>query len=250
MSELANKPLVSHSCRERLSVVLARAGYGSRRACDELIATNRVRVNGELATLGCKVAADIDSIEVDGIPVPVRPGLVYYLLNKPKGVISTAKDTHERPTVVSLVPAIPRVFPVGRLDAETEGLILLTNDGEFSHHISHPSYGIEKEYLVEVAREPSKMALSRLRRGVQLDDGWTAPAKVSRLADRLLRISIREGRKREVRRMCSAVGCPVVRLVRTRIGPLSDRSLQPGQWRRLTAQEVVMLRAAAGSKPS
>jgi 23S rRNA pseudouridine2605 synthase len=235
---------------ERLSVVLARAGYGSRRSCDELIAAHRVRVNGKLAVVGCKVNPEVDEIEVDGIPVPARPDLVYYLLNKPRGVISTAKDTHGRPTVVSFVPKTPRVFPVGRLDVDTEGLILLTNDGEFSYLITHPSHGIEKEYLVEVVREPSKAALSRLRRGVQLDDGWTAPAKVSHLAERLLRISIREGRKREVRRMCDAVGCPVARLVRTRIGPLHDRSLRPGQWRRLTVQEVVKLRAAAKLKPS
>jgi 23S rRNA pseudouridine2605 synthase len=140
--------------------------------------------------------------------------------------------------VVELVPDEPRVFSVGRLDADTEGLLLLTNDGDLAHRLTHPSFGIEKEYLAEVEGEPSPAALRRLRRGIELDDGMTAPARVSAVAPRALRITIHEGRNRQVRRMCEAVGHPVIRLVRTRIGPIVDRRLQPGAWRRLSPDEV------------
>src|SRR5690606_14496119 len=161
-------------------------------------------------------------------------GLVHYLLNKPAGVITTASDPQGRPTVVSLVPPEPRVFPVGRLDADSEGLLLLTNDGDLAHRLTHPSLGVDKEYLVEVDGEPHRGALRRLREGVELADGLTAPAKVALLGDRTLRITIHEGRNRQMRRMCEAVGTPVQRLVRTRIGPLRDRRLAPGEWRPLT----------------
>src|SRR5690606_10012951 len=152
------------------------AGLGSRRACEELIEDERVTVNGEVAVLGRRIDVERDHVEVDGVPLSVRPGLVYYLLNKPAGVITTAADTHGRPTVVDLVPAQPRVFPVGRLDADTEGLLILTNDGDLAHRLTHPSFGVEKEYIAEVEGTPSRAAIRRLREGVELDDGPTAPA--------------------------------------------------------------------------
>ena len=168
----------------------------------------------------------------------MRPDLVYYLLNKPAGVITTSRDTHDRPTVVDLVPRDPRVFSVGRLDVDTEGLLLLTNDGDLANRVAHPSHGIEKEYLAVVdGGVVSAGAIRSLRSGIELDDGMTAPAKVSQPDPGVLRLTIHEGRNRQVRRMCEAVGHPVTRLVRTRIGPLSDRSLQPGNWRELTTDE-------------
>ncbi len=230
---------------ERLQKVLARRGFGSRRAFEDLIAAGRVRVNGERAVLGRRVDVDHDTIEVDGVRVGVRSGLVYYLLNKPRGVVTTASDPQGRPTVVELVPLEPRVFPVGRLDADTEGLLVLTNDGELAHRLTHPSFGVDKEYLAHVRGDPHPAALRRLREGVDLDDGATAPARVTRVDEGVLRITIHEGRNRQVRRMCEAVGHPVLRLVRTRIGPLADRRLKPGEWRPLEAGEVRALAAAA-----
>ncbi|HVE46593.1 MAG TPA: pseudouridine synthase [Acidimicrobiales bacterium] len=231
---------------ERLQKVLARRGFGSRRTCEELIAGGRVRVNGETAVLGRRVNVDRDTVEVDGVRVGVRENLVYYLLNKPPGVVTTASDPQGRRTVIDLVPLEPRVFPVGRLDADTEGLLLLTNDGELAHRLTHPSFGVEKEYLAEVASRPSLTALQRLRRGVVLDDGQTAPARVVLVAPTALRITIHEGRNRQVRRMCASVGHPVVRLVRTRIGPLAERGLRPGQWRPLSLAERRALEEATG----
>ncbi|HEY8527211.1 MAG TPA: pseudouridine synthase [Acidimicrobiales bacterium] len=229
---------------ERLQKVLAQAGFGSRRACEELIAAGRVRVNGRVAELGDRADPATDRIEVDGAPVGTAPGLVHYLLNKPRGVVTTASDPQGRPTVVELVPSEPRVFPVGRLDADTEGLLLLTNDGELAHRLTHPSFGVDKEYLAEVEGRPSRGALRRLREGVELEDGVTAPAKVSTVGERLLRLTIHEGRNRQVRRMCAAVGHPVRRLVRVRIGPIADRKLAPGSWRPLTQAEVRSLEQA------
>jgi 23S rRNA pseudouridine2605 synthase len=231
---------------ERLQKVLAQRGYGSRRAGEELIAAGRVSVNGEVAELGRRIDVEHDVVEVDGHLVPVRPGLVHYLLNKPTGVVTTAKDTHGRPTVVELVPAEPRVFPVGRLDADTEGLLVLTNDGELAHRLTHPRFGVDKEYLVQVRGVPGPGALRRLRGGVDLDDGLTAPARVSQPEAGVLRMTIHEGRNRQVRRMCEAIGHPVERLVRVRIGPISDRRLAPGSWRDLTIEEVRLLAEAAG----
>ena len=230
---------------ERLQKVLARLGYGSRRACEELIVAGRVRVNGEPAELGRRVDLLGDRLTVDGVPVPVMPGSVYYLLNKPAGVVTTADDPEGRPTVVQLVPAEPRVFPVGRLDADTEGLLVLTNDGELAQWLAHPSFGIEKEYLAEVRGVPGPAVLRALRHGVELDDGMTAPARVGVLAPGVLRLAVHQGRNRQVRRMLEAVGHPVRRLVRTRIGPVSDAGLAPGQWRHLSAREVRALASAA-----
>jgi 23S rRNA pseudouridine2605 synthase len=224
---------------ERLQKVLAQHGFGSRRVCEELIAAGRVTVNGEVAVLGRRVDVDADEVAVDGVPVGVRPGLVYYLLNKPTGVVTTAADTHGRPTVVELVPAEPRVFPVGRLDLETEGLLLLTNDGDLANRLTHPRHGVEKEYLAELdGGSLSPRDLRRLREGIDLEDGRTAPATASQPDAGVLRITIHEGRNRQVRRMCAALGHPVRRLVRVRIGPLRDTQLAPGTWRPLTAAEV------------
>ena len=232
----------------RLQKVLAQAGLGSRRTCEDLIERRRVRVNGEVAVLGRRVDPEVDVVEVDGAQIGVKPGLVHYLLHKPAGVISTASDPQGRPTVVDLVPAEPRVFPVGRLDGDSEGLLLLTNDGDLTHRLTHPSYGVDKEYLVEVDGDPSRGALAKLRDGIELEDGRTAPAKVAQLDARLLRITIHEGRNRQIRRMCEAIGHPVVRLVRTRIGPLTDRSLKAGEWRALTQDEVRALERAVVGK--
>ncbi len=233
---------------ERLQKVLAATGFGSRRSCEELIAAGRVTVNGEVAVLGRRVDPEHDLVEVDGAPIGVRPGLVYYLLNKPTGVVSTSRDTHGRPTVVDLVPSEPRVYSVGRLDADTEGLLLLTNDGELANRIAHPSGGVDKEYLATVrGGRVTPSAIRSLREGIELDDGRTAPAKVSQPDVGVLRLTIHEGRNRQVRRMCEAVGHPVERLVRTRIGPLADRSLRPGEWRELTADERRALVEAVAS---
>ncbi len=229
---------------ERLQKVLARVGIGSRRVCEDLIAEGRVLVDGEVAVLGRRVDVETALIELDGAPIGVRPDLVHYLLNKPAGVVTTADDPHGRPTVVGLVPTEPRVFPVGRLDFDTEGLLLLTNDGELAHRLTHPSFGVEKEYVAELQGSPSRATLRRLREGIELDDGVTAPARAALLEPSVLRLTIHEGRNRQVRRMCDAIGHPVVRLIRTRIGPLADRSLAPGAWRELTGDELRSLQRA------
>ena len=233
---------------ERLQKVLARHGFGSRRLCEELIADERVTVNGEVAVLGRRVDVEHDEVAVDGTVIGVRPGLVHYLLNKPTGVVTTAEDPQGRPTVVDLVPDDPRVFPVGRLDLDTEGLLLLTNDGPLTHRLTHPSFGVEKEYLAEVSGgRPSRGALRALRDGVELEDGRTAPARASLVGDHAIRLVIHEGRNRQVRRMCEAIDHPVTRLVRVRIGPIAHRTLPPGEWRRLTQDEVRALERAAGA---
>ncbi len=229
---------------ERLQKVMARLGVGSRRVCEDLISDGRVTVNGEVPVLGRRVDTAVDRVELDGVPLPVQPGLVHYLVNKPAGVVSTAEDTHGRPAVVSLVPDEPRVFPVGRLDMDSEGLILVTNDGELTHRLTHPSFGVPKEYLVQVEGEPTSGEVRRLREGVELDDGMTAPARVAVVAPTLLRMVIHEGRNRQIRRMCETVGHPVLRLVRTRIGPVTDPSLSPGTYRPLSFDEVRSLAAA------
>ncbi|MDE0803359.1 MAG: pseudouridine synthase [Acidimicrobiales bacterium] len=234
---------------ERLQKILARVGVASRRVVEDMIADGRVRVNGEVAELGNRADAETDAIEIDGALVGVRPDTVWYLLNKPKGVVTTASDPHGRPVVLDLVPPEPRVFPVGRLDMDTEGLLLLTNDGEVTHRLTHPSYGVEKEYLAHVDGRPSRGALRSLREGVELDDGLTAPAKASTVGDDVIRLVIHEGRNRQVRRMCEAVGHPVVRLVRVRIGPIADRSLEPGACRQLTVDEVRTLERAVVERP-
>ncbi len=235
---------------ERLQKVLARAGFGSRRTNELLIADGRVTVNGEVAVLGRRVDPHTDRIALDGVPVVVDSTLVHWLLNKPAGYVTTAADTHGRPTVLDLVPPEPRVFPVGRLDLDTEGLLVLTNDGDLAQLLTHPRHGVEKEYFVEVEGKPTPAELRRLREGVELDDGPTRAAQAKILQESptgttALAIVVKEGRKRMVRRMCSAVGHPVVRLARTRIGPLRDPHLAPGAWRTLERSEVRALYAAA-----
>jgi 23S rRNA pseudouridine2605 synthase len=230
-----------------LQKVLARVGLGSRRVCEGLIEEGRVEVNGEVAALGRRVDPERDRVTLDGATIPVRPGLVYYLLNKPAKMVTTVSDPEGRPTVMELVPDEPRVFPIGRLDWDTEGLLILTNDGDLAHGLTHPSRGVEKTYLAEVEGVPTRGELRRLREGVELEDGRTAPAK-ARLAQTTptgaaLELVIHEGRNRQVRRMCEAVGHPVRRLVRTQIGPLVDRRLPPGQWRSLKPEEIRALYA-------
>ncbi len=238
---------------ERLQKVLARAGLGSRRACEAFIAQGRVTVDGEIATLGRRVDTATDHVELDGVPVPVLPDLVTYLLNKPAAVVTTASDPQGRRVVVDLVPAAPRVFPVGRLDYDSEGLLILTNDGDLAQLLSHPRHGVAKAYLAEVEGVPGAGALRALREGVELDDGKTAPARAVVVATHgsgaALELVIHEGRNRQVRRMCEAVGHPVTRLVRTRIGPISDARLAPGTWRIVAPDEVRALYGAALDRP-
>jgi 23S rRNA pseudouridine2605 synthase len=196
--------------------------------------------------LGQRIDTATARVEIDGNLIPVAPDLVYYLLNKPDGVVTTADDPQGRPTVVALVPVEPRVFPVGRLDRHTEGLLVLTNDGALAQLLTHPSHGVPKEYVAEVAGgTPAPGALRALRQGVELEDGPTAPAEVGVLAEGVLRLVIHEGRNRQVRRMCEAIGHPVQRLVRTRIGPVRDTKLAPGRWRALSVEEVRALAASA-----
>ena len=235
---------------ERLQKVLARAGLGSRRACEELIAAGRVTVDGEVVVLGARVDPAHDRIVVDGVPVVVDETRVYWLLNKPAGYVTTAHDPQGRPTVIELVPDEPRSFAVGRLDRDTEGLLILTNDGELAELLTHPRHGVEKAYLAEVEGVPSPGALRALREGIELEDGPARAVRaqvVQRARDGVsaLEIVLKEGRKRIVRRMCEAVGHPVRRLVRTRIGPLTDPKLAPGAHRPLTPAEVRSLYAAA-----
>jgi 23S rRNA pseudouridine2605 synthase len=238
----------THPEGERLQKILSRSGVASRRASEQMIEDGRITVNGQPARLGQRIHPETDKVAVDAVPVGIAPGMVYYLLNKPRGIITTAEDPQGRPTVVQEVPDDPRVFPVGRLDLDTEGLLLLTNDGDLTHRLTHPSFGVDKEYLAEVDGRPSRGALRSLRQGIELDDGPTAPAKVSQLEPSLLRIVIHEGRNRQIRRMCEAVGHPVKRLVRTRIGPLLDRKLKPGEWRELTRDEVQALEQAVADR--
>lgn len=222
---------------ERLQKIMARAGMASRRVCEQMIVAGQVLLNGELATLGDRAGLH-DRIDVDGIPLLRDPSLVHYLLHKPTGVVSTADDPGGRRTVVDLVPDVRRVFPVGRLDTDTEGLLIVTNNGELTHLLTHPKFGVPKEYLAHVEGTPSRAALRALREGVELDDGMTAPAEVSMPQPGMVRLVIHEGRNRQVRRMCEAVGHPIVRLVRTRIGPIVDPKLAAGEWRDLGDDEV------------
>lgn len=224
----------------RLNAYLARAGIASRRGADELIKAGRVRVNGEPGQLNTFVG-DADDVEVDGRLVS-KQKLAYVLLNKPFAVVTTMSDPEGRRTVRDVVDHPARVVPVGRLDVDTTGALLLTNDGQLAHRLAHPRYEVEKVYVAHVEGEPSEAALRTLRDGVELDDGRTAPAKVRRLAPDRLEVSIHEGRNRQVRRMLEAVGHPVRRLHRSRYAGLHVQNLAPGAWRELTAAEVERLR--------
>jgi len=227
----------------RLNSYLARAGVASRRGADELIKDGRVLVNGRPGELNTFVAAR-DIVELDGKRVTAQR-LAYVFLHKPSGVVTTARDPHGRPTVVELVRHASRVVPVGRLDADTTGALLLTNDGPLAHRLAHPRYGVEKVYEVDVRGEPDDEALRRLADGVELDDGRTAPAKARRLGASRLELTLHEGRKHQVKRMCAALGHPVVRLHRSRYAGLQAGGLAPGEWRELEPAEVDRLRSLA-----
>lgn len=228
----------------RLNAFLARAGIASRRGSDELIRAGRVLVNGRPGELS-SVVGRRDIVEVDGRQV-VRQPLAYVLLHKPVGVVTTARDPQGRRTVVDLVPKEPRVVPVGRLDVDTTGALLLTNDGELAHRLAHPRYGVPKVYEADVEGSPSADALARLRNGIELDDGATAPAEVRRLAPTRIELTLHEGRNRQVKRMCEAVGHPVRRLHRSRYAGLAVVGLPRGEWRTLTKGEVARLRESVG----
>jgi pseudouridine synthase len=235
---------------ERLQRALARAGFGSRRACEDLIRGGRVKVNGRLATLGDRVDSGCDVVEVRGHRISTDPDLRYFALHKPAGVTTTMRDPHATTDLRGYLPPGSRVFPVGRLDRDTEGLLLLTNDGDLANRLMHPRHGVEKEYLAEVGGTPTERQLGRLRRGVELEDG---PAKASSVRSvggargrTAVRLVLAEGRKREVRRMLDAVGLPVRRLVRLRLGPVRLGRLRAGEVRALTPEEVRALYRAAG----
>jgi 23S rRNA pseudouridine2605 synthase len=225
----------------RLNAYLARAGVASRRGAEELIRAGRVRINGEPAELATYVGPR-DRVEVDGQPVEPQE-LTYVLLHKPAGVVTTARDPQGRPTVVGLVGHERRVVPVGRLDADTTGALLLTNDGPLAHRLMHPRYEVDKVYDAEVEGEPTDEALDRLAEGVELEDGRTAPARVRRLGPSRLELTLHEGRKHQVKRMCEAVGHPVRRLHRSGYAGLTLEGLAPGEWRELTPEEVANLPA-------
>jgi 23S rRNA pseudouridine2605 synthase len=235
-------PTARPSEPERVQKALARAGLGSRRTCEDLVRQGRVRIDGRTAELGDRVDAARDRVEVDGVRVPLDPELRYYALNKPRGVVTTARDPQRRPDIRSFLPSGERVFPVGRLDRDTEGILLLTNDGELANRLMHPRYGVEKEYLAEVDGQLGERVLARLVRGVRLDDGVararsarTVAASGGRIA---VRIVMTEGRKREVRRMFAALDLSVRRLVRIRVGPVRLDRLRPGEVRELEPDEV------------
>ena len=230
----------------RLNAFLARAGVASRRKADELIKAGRVRVNGEPGQLNTFVGAN-DLVELDGARVTPQQ-LAYVLVHKPTGVVTTAHDPGGRPTVVGLVRHGARVVPVGRLDADTTGALLLTNDGELAHRLAHPRYEVEKVYEADVEGEPSDEALASLAEGVELEDGRTAPARVRRLGPNRVELSIHEGRKHQVKRMLEAVGHPVRRLHRPRYAGLNIKGLGPGEWRELGGAEVEALRELTRSR--
>ena len=232
---------------ERLQRLLARAGYGSRRSCEELIVQGRVTLNGSVATLGDRADPVEDEVRVDGLEVNLDPNVKYYAFHKPAGVVTTMRDPQGRPDIRGFVPEEgPRIFPVGRLDRDSEGLLLLTNDGDLANALTHPRFGVEKEYLAEVEGVPTPKHVGRLRRGVELEDGH-ARAKSARVAGRTgdrgaVRLVMTEGRKREVRRLLAAIGLPVTRLVRVRVGAVRLGGLAPGELRELTHDEVIALR--------
>jgi len=233
---------------ERLQRLLARAGYGSRRASEQLIVEGRVTLNGNVATLGDRADPLEDEVRVDGVSVNLDPNVRYYALHKPAGVVTTMRDPQGRTDIRRFLPAEgPRVFPVGRLDRDSEGLLLLTNDGDLANALTHPRFGVEKEYLAEVEGTPTARHVARLRRGLDLEDGHARAVRArvaGRAGDRgAIRLVMTEGRKREVRRLLAAVGLPVTRLVRLRVGPVKLGGLAPGAVRELSPAEVRALRA-------
>lgn len=235
---------------ERVQKVLAAAGIGSRRSCEELIAAGRVTVDGEVVTLGAKADPTLQVITVDGERIHSNPTLLYLMLNKPTGYVTTVSDPQGRPTVMDLVPPSPRVYPVGRLDRDTEGLLILTNDGELANRLAHPSYEIEKTYVAQIRGAAKRRAVRQLLDGVDLEDGPARARSVKELGasgdKTLIEIVLAEGRKREVRRMLQAVNLPLERLARVRIGPLPLGDISPGKFRPLTGAEVRALYVAVG----
>jgi len=232
---------------ERLQKIMARSGIGSRRACEKLIEQGLVSVNGQKATLGMKADPDKDRIEVKGERISAAEPLVYIALNKPRGVISAAKSPDPRPTVLDLVDHPGRLYPVGRLDIESEGLIFLTNDGALAQRLTHPRHGHEKEYSILVARRPDEKQLNAWRNGVVLEDGYrTKPVKVRVTGTKgkgaWLKVILKEGRKRQIREMGRLTGLPIVKITRTRIGSLRLGDLKPRQWRHLTPKEIAELK--------
>ena len=241
---------MTHTQPERLQKVLARAGVGSRRAVEDMVRAGRIHINGRRAELGDRIDPTNDKVEVDGSSVPLQEHLVYYLLNKPAGAVATADDPQGRPTVVELIETDRRIWPVGRLDIDTEGALIVTNDGDLTLHLTHPRFGVSKTYVAEVQGSLASRSARRLARGVELDDGPTAPAQVRVLergaAGSVVEIVLKEGRNRQVRRMLESVGHPVRRLVRTAVGPLKLGRLKPGTYRRLGPHEVRQLYRSAG----
>ena len=246
---------------DRLQKILSQAGVASRRAAEKLIAEGRVSVNGmTVREMGTKADPAVDDIRVDGRRIKAAQTLRYILLNKPAGYVTTRSDPQHRPTVIDLLQGVREyVYPVGRLDYDTEGLLLLTNDGDLAAKLTHPRHGVARTYEVRVAGVPDPGAIERLRKGIPLDGRRTQPADVDLLSrrskgpaerDALLRITIREGRNRQVRRMLEAVGHPVKALARTRIGSLTDRQLKPGMWRELRAEEIRALKRSAATLPA
>jgi 23S rRNA pseudouridine2605 synthase len=240
--------------QERLQKVLARAGFASRRGAEQLMLEGRVTVNGEVVReLGAKADVETDDVRVDGVRVKAPRALVYLVLNKPRGVVTTRSDPENRPTVMSLVPAVPGLFPVGRLDVTTEGLILLTNDGGFAERVSHPRYEVPRVYHAKVTGVPGEYALERLRRGVRVDEDLMAVDRVRVLeADNnaWVEVTLHEGRQHEVRRLLEAVGHPVSKLRRVAFGPVTTKGLEPGQFRSLTPEEIEGLRKGIGARMS
>ncbi|HHW02719.1 MAG TPA: rRNA pseudouridine synthase [Thermoanaerobacterales bacterium] len=228
----------------RLQRFLANAGVASRRASEKIILSGRVQVNGRIVReLGFKIDPDVDEIKVDGKICHEEQRHIYIMMNKPAGVVTTVKDPFGRPTVIDIIKGLKeRVYPVGRLDMDTEGLLILTNDGEVTYRLTHPKHEVEKTYLAHVKGMVTRRQILMLEMGIKLEDGLTAPAKVrivKRIGDStVLEIKIHEGKKRQVRRMCSAIGNPVIHLKRTHIGNLSLNNLKPGQWRFMTAKEI------------
>jgi 23S rRNA pseudouridine2605 synthase len=236
---------------ERLQKVLARAGFGSRRGCEELIAAGKVRVNGRVAELGSRVDLGRDTVSVNNIDIDLSPDLVYFALHKPVGVLTTARDPQGRPTVIDLVTTAARVFPVGRLDRDTSGLLLLTNDGAFANRIAHPRYEVPKTYVVEVRGSVGRQHINALKRGIELEDG---PAKAESAkaiggtpGRTLVELVVHEGRNRLVRRMVEAAGFEIVSLIRTAIGPLRLGRLRSGAFRELSRTDVLTLLEASAS---
>lgn len=238
---------------QRLQKLLAHAGVASRRVVEDMIDEGRISVNGKVAELGEK-ALMTDEICVDGIKIPLETDLVWFLLNKPSNVLSSASDDRDRKTVVDLIDTDKRIFPVGRLDINTTGLIILTNDGELTNFLTHPKYGVDKTYVARVEGHVQNAQVEELQNGVELDDGITSPAKVKVVARKsdqsVLEITIHEGRNRQIRRMASAIGHEVISLHRVAIGPISDKKLKVGEYRKLEMSEVMALNAAAKPQPT